>query len=77
MPTYIFRNKTTNETETLIMSLSQREEFLQSNPDMIQVPSAPAIGDSVRLGIRRIDDNFNDVLKKAKGAHLGSNINTR
>jgi len=77
MPTYTFRNKETQETETHILSLSQREKYLQDNPDMIQVPSAPAIGDSVRLGIRRIDDNFNDVLKKAKGAHRGSTIETR
>lgn len=77
MPTYTFRNNLTQQTETHILSLSQREQYLQENPDMIQVPAAPSIGDSVRLGVRRIDDNFNDVLKKAKGAHRGSTIETR
>ena len=77
MPTYTFRNKHTEETETHILSLTQREEYLSKNPDMIQVPSAPSIGDSVRLGVRRSDDNFNDVLKEIKKSHRGSTIETR
>ena len=31
--------------------------------------------DSVRVGIRRPDDNFRDVLKKAKNAHKYNTIN--
>lgn len=77
MPTYTFRNKATGEEQTHIMSLSEREQFLENNSDFIQVPPVVAFGDSVRLGIRRIDDGFNDVLKKAKGAHYKSTIETR
>jgi hypothetical protein len=77
MPTYTFINKETGEEETHILTLSQREEFLQNNPHMTQALATPAFGDSVRLGIRRIDDGFNDVLKKAKSAHYKSTIETR
>lgn len=77
MPTYTFRNKETSEESTQILSLAEREKFLEENPDYIQVPPVVAFGDSVRMGIRRIDDNFNDVLKKAKSAHYKSTIETR
>jgi len=77
MPTYTFINKETGKEETHFLTLSQREAFLADNPNMTQKLSTPAFGDSVRLGIRRIDDNFNDVLKKAKSAHKYSTIETR
>lgn len=77
MPTYTFRNKETLEEVTMILSLSEREKFLEENQNYIQVPPVVAFGDSVRLGIRRIDDGFNDVLKKAKKAHRYSTIETR
>jgi hypothetical protein len=77
MPTYTFINKETGEEQTHILTLSQRETFLADNPHMTQKLSTPAFGDSVRLGIRRIDDNFNNVLKKAKSAHKYSTIETR
>jgi hypothetical protein len=77
MPTYTFRNKDTGEEVTHILSLSEREKFLEENLNFIQVPPVVAFGDSVRLGIRRIDDGFNDVLKKAKKAHYQSTIETR
>lgn len=77
MPTYTFKHKETEEEFTTILSLSAREQFLEENPDYIQVPPVVAFGDSVRLGIRRIDDGFNDVLKKAKNAHWKSTIQTR
>lgn len=77
MPTYTFINKESGEEETHILTLAQREEFLEQNPHMTQALSTPAFGDSVRLGIRRVDDSFNDVLKKAKSAHKHSTIETR
>jgi hypothetical protein len=33
---------------------------------------APALGDSVRLGLRKPDDAFRDVLKNVKKHHPGS-----
>lgn len=77
MPTYTFRHKETGEEQTHILSLAQREKFLEENTDYIQVPPVVAFGDSVRLGIRRIDDGFNDVLKKVKSNHYKNTIETR
>lgn len=77
MPTYTFINKNTGGEETHYLTLSEREEFLKTNPDMVQKLSTPAFGDSARLGVRRIDNGFNDVLKKIKGSHRHSTIETR
>lgn len=77
MPTYTFRNKETLEEVTEILSLAEREKFLEENPSYMQVPPVVAFGDSVRLGVRRIDNGFNDVLKKAKAAHPLGTIQTR
>jgi hypothetical protein len=76
MPTYSFYDENTNEEFTTILSMSEREEFLTNNPHIKQKPASPAIGDSVLLGVRKIDRSFNDVLIKAKSAHLHSTVNT-
>lgn len=76
MPTYTFRNDSTKEEVTHFMTWAEREEFILQNPDFKQILTAPAIADSVRLGVRKIDRGFNDVLQKAKNAHLHSTIET-
>lgn len=76
MPTYTFVNKESAEEFTVIMSIKERDEFLANNPTYTQALAAPSYGDSVRLGVRKIDRGFNDVLQKAKSAHLHSTINT-
>lgn len=76
MPTYTFRNEETNEEFTTIMSMSEREEFLKSNPNIKQCLATPAFADSVRMGVRKIDRSFNDVLIKAKSSHKHSTIDT-
>lgn len=77
MPTYTFKHKETEEEFTTICSMTERETFLHENPDYIQVPPVVAFGDSVRLGIRRIDSGFNDVLKEIKKNHYKNTIQTR
>jgi hypothetical protein len=76
MPTYSFRNNDTDEEFDLMMSNSERELYLKDNPNTIQIfKRFPGIVDSVRVGVRRPDDNFRDVLKKAKNAHKYNTIN--
>jgi hypothetical protein len=77
MPIYDFRNIETDEVVTHYLTIKERNEFLEANPNYTQVLTAPALGDSVRLGVRRHDDNFNDVLKNVKSNHRGSTIQTR
>jgi len=40
---------------------------------VLQVISAPAIGDAIRLGINRSDSSWGDVLSKVKSAHPKGN----
>lgn len=77
MPLYNFTNSKTGEDEGHFLPISGREQFLKDNPHLKEKLATPAFGDSVRLGIRRPDDNFNDVLLKAKGAHRHSTIETK
>jgi hypothetical protein len=76
MPTYSFRNNDTDDEFEKSMSNSERELFLASNPNIVQIfKKFPGVVDSVRVGVRRPDDNFRDVLKKAKNAHKYNTIN--
>jgi len=77
MPTYTFKNNDTNEVFEKTMKIAERDQYVQNNPNLTQViTGAPSIGDPVRLGIRRPDDNFRDVLKNVKHHHKKDNINT-
>lgn len=78
MPTYSMKNTETEEVFEIAMPMADREQYLKDNPHIKQIFTRfPAIGDSVRLGIRKPDNAFRDVLSKAKSAHHGSNIDTR
>lgn len=77
MPTYNFRHKDTGEIIEKLMKISEREIFLEENKEYESVIlSAPGIGDPIRLGIRKPDAGFREVLQKAKSAHPRGNINT-
>lgn len=75
MPTYSFKNIETNEEFERILSMSERETYLEENPHIKQtITVAPSLGDSVRLGLRRPDNGFREVLQKAK-VHKHNTIN--
>lgn len=81
MPTYTFLNTNSGETFTTIMSIAEREEYLKANPHIQQqLISAPALGDSIRLGLKKPDNGFRDRLKEIKKQHskgiTRSTINT-
>lgn len=78
MPSYSFKNTETNEQWVDSMSIADKEQYLADNPHIIQeLTSAPSLGDPVRLGIRRIDNGFRDVLRSVKKAHpLSKGVNT-
>jgi hypothetical protein len=77
MPTYTFRNKDTEEIFDKIMSWDSREEYLKENPSLEVIMGAPAMGDSVRLGIRKPDQGFNEVLSKIHAANYKSNLSDK
>ena len=77
MPTYTFRNTETEEIFHKIMSWNSREEYLKENPNLEVIMGAPAMGDSVRLGIRKPDQGFNEVLSKIHAANYKSNLSDK
>lgn len=73
MPTYTFLNKDTGEEFTDFMSISALEEYLASNPNIQQVPCAPAIVDPVGLGITKPPSDFlKNVIGKVKHNQAGA-----
>jgi len=78
MPTYTFRNTETDEVFDKLMSCKDREQYLADNPQLEPIiGGAPAMGDSVRLGIRRTDDGFKEVLSKISAANYKSNLSDK
>ena len=78
MPVYSMKNIETDEVFEVTMSNAAREAYLIENPQIKQVfLKFPGYVDPVTVGVKRIDDNFRDVLKKAQSAHYGSTINIR
>jgi len=80
MPTYSFRNKETGEEFDEIMSISKLDQYKIDNPNLEQLLGTPPLGDPVRLGMKKPDDTFRDILKQIKknndSKRIRSNINT-
>jgi len=74
MPTYIFYIKETDETFNKLMSWDARQVYLGENPHLEIRLGATASGDSVRLGIKKPDDGFREVLSKIHSANYRSNL---
>ena len=77
MPTYTFQNKDTGELFDKIMSYNSRQEYLKENPNLEVIMGAPAMGDPVRLGVRKPDDGFREVMSKIHAANYKSNLSDK
>lgn len=72
MPTYEFRNTETNETFEKRMKISEREQYLKDNPNIVPVVTAPAFSyDNSALSGMQPSDGFKDVLKNIKDKAVG------
>ena len=74
---YTFLNTETQQVEEHSMRMSEYDEFKEKNPhlDRYHEPGrGPAMGDSVRLGIRKPDNGFREVLSKISDANYKSNL---
>lgn len=58
MPHYTFRNKDTGEEFDLEMKISEREPFLEANPELIQVFNKINYADSVTIGVTKPPSDF-------------------
>lgn len=76
MPTYVIRNKETQEVFETTMKMVELDSYLEKNPTLERYHDgvAPPIGDPVRLGIRKIDGGMKETLQKIKSANRGSTI---
>ena len=63
MPLYEFIDTDTGEQFELLLKISEREEFLEANPNVKGVMSAPMIVSGVD-GLRKPDEGFQEVLAK-------------
>lgn len=64
MPTYDFKDINTGEVFTKVMKIAEKEDYLKENPHIESVMSAPTLIDPVRLGVRKPDAGFKEVLQK-------------
>lgn len=83
MPLYTYQCSSCNHSFTEMHRIDDR-----NNPEGEPCPSCnansinlqigtPGVGDSVRLGIRRNDDGFREVLSKIHAANYKSNLNNK
>ena len=77
MPIYSVMNTTTQEVFDVNMKFTEFEQYLNDNINFKQVfTKFPALGDPVRLGKRKPDDGFRDVLKTVQQHHKKNEINS-
>jgi hypothetical protein len=77
MANYTFYNTLTKKEFDISMPISELDNYKDQNPHLNQrIKTAPALADPSRLGIKKPDAGFRDVLKKVKKAHRGSTVNT-
>ncbi len=75
MPTYIFRNKETGEQFEKIMKISELDTFREQNPQLETIIQTPMICDPVRVGARKMDTGFKEVLQRIHEKTPGSQLN--
>jgi hypothetical protein len=76
MPTYIFRNKETDERFEKTMKISEFDLFREENPHLETVIQAVAFGDPTKLTTtRKFDSGFKEVLQKIHERAPGSELN--
>ena len=78
MPTYTFRDTTTNETFEEIMSYSEKVEFLEEHPHIKNILAAINIvaGEGLDSRIKN-DDGWNENLQRIAEAHPASDLANR
>lgn len=77
-PTYTFENIDTGEQYELEMRMSEREEYLQSNPNVRQVLIAMNLIDPLVAGRQKPPSDFQKhVLGRIKEAHPHGHVGDR
>jgi len=75
MPTYVFRNKETDEQFEKILKISELDSFRAENPQLETVIQAVAFGDPTKLSsTRQFDTGFKEVLQRIHEKTPGSQL---
>jgi hypothetical protein len=75
MPTYRFRNTETGEEIEKMMKIAELDTFRAENPHLQTIITAPMICDPVRVGARKMDTGFKEVLQRVHEKTPGSQLN--
>lgn len=77
MPIYSILNTETDDIFEVNLKFNDLESYLYDNPSFKQVfTKFPASGDPARLGKKKPDDGFRDVLREVGNVHKKNDINT-
>lgn len=73
MPTYSFLDTSTNERFDSFMKISEREDYLKSNPHIQPLATAAAIVGGVSI-TDKTPNGFKEVLSKISESHPSSSV---
>lgn len=78
MPIYSMQNQETEEIFEVVMPYADLASYLEQNPTIKQIFNKfPGHADPHRMGLKKVDDGFNDLLSRIKRNNLHSTIETR
>ena len=78
MPTYILRNKDTDEQHEEFCTWNELQDLLSKNPKYEQMPTAAALVGDHLMGVGpKIDNGFKDKLTRIADAHPDSALAER
>ena len=74
MPMYNMQNEETGEIKQVLLTISERETWLEENPGWKQTLSAPKIVGFTGNWFARTDDGFKEVMKKIRKGQPKDNL---
>ena len=78
MPTYIFRDMSTGEEFQDFMSINEKETYLQTNTNIVQLPNTITfVGDHIMGVGPKNDGGFNERMSQIASAHPNSPLADR
>jgi predicted nucleic acid-binding Zn ribbon protein len=76
MPVYRFKDNNTSEVFEVLMSISQKAEYMKENPNIESVIMAPSIVSGVSVK-GKVPDGFKDVLSRISEQHKNTDLADR
>ena len=78
MPTYIFKDMSTGEEFQDFMSINEKETYLQTNTNIVQLPNTITfVGDHIMGVGPKNDGGFNERMSQIASAHPNSPLADR